>query len=362
MSSPARFAVVGTGWRADFFHRVAALIPEQLEITSVVAHRDESAARAEARLRVPVRRGIDELIASDGADVVIVSVATAAAPAIVERLVDAGRRVLLETPPAPDAAGLVELWSRVGESGLVQVAEQYLRYPGHVARAEAVRRGLIGRPTSVQVSSTHEYHAISMIRGLLGVGRASAEVRAQRFVAPLVDPVTRDGRTAAEHESPAGTVLATLDFGAAMGLYDFTDNQWFNPLRHRRIVVRGTRGEIADDRIVRLADPRTVVESAIVRRQIGHDLDLEGYATDHLSIDGEIVWRNAFPGTRMSDEDLAIAEMLVATGDWARGAGPASYPLGDAVHDQALTLAIRAALESGAVERSLAGPWQAWPS
>ena len=44
-----------------------------------------------------------------------------------------------------------------------------------------------------------------------------------------------------------------MDFGGASGLVnDFTDNQWHNRLRLRRIVIRGSHGEIADDKVVRL--------------------------------------------------------------------------------------------------------------
>jgi predicted dehydrogenase len=81
--------------------------------------------------------------------------------------------VLAETPPAPDLDGLRGLWSAVGASGLVQVAEQYLMMPSHAARAALVATGVIGTPTQVQVSSTQQYHAIALIRGLLGAGRGS---------------------------------------------------------------------------------------------------------------------------------------------------------------------------------------------
>ena len=70
-----------------------------------------------------------------------------------------------------------------------------------------------------------------------------------------------------------------------MGLYDFTDNQWHNQLRTRRIVIRGSAGEIANDEVVRLTGPRTIVRSPLVRRQTGYDLDLDGFDTDHISQD-----------------------------------------------------------------------------
>jgi hypothetical protein len=38
-------------------------------------------------------------------------------------------RVLAETPPAPGREGLRALWSDIGASGMVQVAEQYALMP-----------------------------------------------------------------------------------------------------------------------------------------------------------------------------------------------------------------------------------------
>jgi hypothetical protein len=52
--------------------------------------------------------------------------------------------VLAETTPAPDLAGLRALWSAVGDSGMVQVAEQYPLMPSHAARAAVVASGAIG--------------------------------------------------------------------------------------------------------------------------------------------------------------------------------------------------------------------------
>ena len=223
-----------------------------------------------------------------------------------------------------------------GGSGLVQVAEQYLLMPGHAARLAMVREGVIGEATSVQISSTHLYHAVSMIRGLLGVGFEPAGCRPGR--SPRRWP-TRSAPTAgpATHAARTSTTLATLDFGGRMGLYDFTDNQWWNPLRSRRIVVRGSLGELVDDRVVRLVDPETPVESHLVRRQTGIDLNLEGVELDHISFDGRVVYRNAFTGTRLSEDDIAVAACwgepvrgraagAPSPTRWPRPAGPPDQP------------------------------------
>lgn len=61
----------------------------------------------------------------------------------------------------------------------MQVAEEYLLLSGHAARLALVRERLIGNVTSVQVSSTHLYHAVSLIRAFLGAGMDDLTVNAR---------------------------------------------------------------------------------------------------------------------------------------------------------------------------------------
>jgi hypothetical protein len=201
-----------------------------------------------------------------------------------------------------------------------------------------------------------------MIRRLLGVGFAPATVRAQSFTAPLADPLNRDGWSGDATPRPAVTTLATLDFGGSMGLYDFTDNQWWNPLRARRITVRGSLGEIVDDRMTRLVDERSVVESPLVRRRTGTDLNLEGVDLDHISVDGQVLWRNRVFGARLSEDDLAVVDLLLDTTAWSRGRGPAPYPLAEGCQDHAISLAVLESLHTGAAVTTTAEPWALDPA
>ncbi len=356
MSEPVRFGVVGTGWRAEFFVRLGRLRPDVLDVAGVVARRPERADQVRAEWGTPTFGTVEELLAA-GPQFVITSLPWETNPGVVEQLVEAGVAVLSETPPAPDRAGLEQLWSRVGDSGLVQVAEQYPLMPMHAARLAAVR--LIGTPTSVQISSTHQYHATALIRSFLGVGPgAGATVSGQTFTAPLLDPMARAGWNPDPGPHPATTTLATVDFGpAGMGLYDFTDNQWHNRLRSRRLVVRGSHGEIADDRLIRWAGPESIVGSPFLRRQSGYDLDLEGYDSEYISLDGEILWQNPFVGRRLSDEEIAILTQLTAMATWCRGDGPPPYPLAEAAQDHTLALAIDESVAAGRPVDVPPGPW-----
>ena len=351
------FAVVGYGWRAQFFLRLAALLPDRLAVCGVVARRPEVAAEVTATYGVPAYATLDDLLAAQRPGFVVTSVPWDAGPGLVRALVDARTRVLTETPPAPDRAALESLWADVGASGLVQVAEQYHLMPGHAARRAAVAAGVVGTPSQVQVCSTHGYHAVSLVRRTLGIGCLPATVTATTLHGPLVDPVSRDGWTDDDTAQRAANVLGTLDFGDVSGVYDFSANQWHNPLRQRRTVVRGSLGEIDTDDVVRLAGPRTVLRSRIERRQLGYDLDLDGYDTDHLALDGQVLWRNPFAGLRLADEEIAIASILCGTAAWSLDEGPAPYPLAEGCHDHALALAIDEAAASGRAVRVDGVPW-----
>ncbi|SNY54745.1 gfo/Idh/MocA family oxidoreductase [Paractinoplanes atraurantiacus] len=245
-------------------------------------------------------------------------------------------------------SGLRELWSAVGESGLVQVAEQYLLMPSHAARLAAVRSGIIGAATQVHVSSTQQHHAVSLIRGMLGVGHAPAAVRAVRTTAPLLAPLDRSGWTDDPQPKPATTTIATIDFrDGRSAVYDFTTGQTRNLLRHRRLLVRGTHGELQDDDIVHMPAPRTVARTPLIRRQSGHDLDLNGFDTETILCGDRVLYRNPYPGHRFNDDEIATATLLDAMAAWVRGAAPPPYPLIEGLQDQALALAIEEAADSG---------------
>jgi predicted dehydrogenase len=343
-----RLGAIGSGWRTAFFLRLARALPDRLQVTGVVTRTAERGREVEAEWGVPTFRTVADLLRHERPDYVAASVPWPAMPDAIREVVGHRMPVLAETPPAPDLDGLRALWSDVGSTGLVQVAEQYRLMPTHAARAAVVRDGVIGEPTSVQISSTHLYHAVSLIRGLLGIGYQVAEVNAQRFTAPLADPLTaRVGWSGDDTPRPMSTTIATIDFDGRMGLYDFTDNQWWNPLRARRIVVRGSRGELVDDRVVRLVDPATPVESVLIRRQTGVDLNLELLDLKHISFDGRVVYRNPFDGAGISDDDIAVADILCRAGAWARGEGEPPYPLAEACQDHLISLAIGESLRLG---------------
>ncbi|WP_026459591.1 Gfo/Idh/MocA family protein [Schaalia vaccimaxillae] len=347
MTGPVRFAIIGAGWRSEFFLRLAAAAPDRLECVGVVARRPQVAQRLRTAWGARILDGIDEAVAARP-DFIIAAVSWDSMPGVVADLADRGVRVLAETPPAPDADGLRALWQRVGDTGLVQVAEQYLLMPGHAARKAVVDSGAIGPASFAEVASTHMYHAVSLMRGLLGAGFGPVRVRGDRLTTDFLDPLGFDGWRPDPRPRPTATTIGILDFGdGRAGLYQFVDNQWWNPLLSRRILVRGTRGEIVDNTVTRMTDDG-VVTSELSYRRTGIDMNLEGNELVSIAWEGRVVYRNRWIGTRLSEDDLAVADFLEAAGAWARDEAPGPYPLADACQDHLVALAVEEAAATGA--------------
>jgi predicted dehydrogenase len=352
------YAIIGNGWRSTVYLHLAYLFPERFRVTGVFTRRADAGEAIEREWGVPTHRTLDELVAAERPDFVIPAVPWEIAPELTRELVARGIRVLTETPPAPDLDGMRRLWSEVGGSGLVQVAEQYPLMPLHAARLSLVRDGIIGTPTSVHVSSTHLYHVVALVRGLLGVEFEPATVLSQTFTAPLVDPITPAGWTGDSSAKPARSILSTIDFGEGRtGVYDFTDNQWWNPLRPDHLSVRGSVGELHDETVVRLVDGVTPVASTISRVRSGVGMNYEGADLQHVTLDGRVLFRNEFEGGRLNDDEIGVAALLSATGAWARDEGEPPYPLAQGMLDHQMGIAIEESATSGRAVTTSPEPW-----
>lgn len=357
--SPVSFALVGSGWRADFYLRIAAALPDHFRVSGMVVRTDDKGQDYERRWGVPTYRTVDELFDAQEFGFVVTSVPWAANPDLVLELVRRGAPVLAETPPAPDLDGLVALHEAVRAAGphaVVEIAEQYPFLPTYAAQIATVRSGRLGRVTSAHVSATQTYHAVALLRALLGVGYEDASVVAVEFGNRLLAGPDRTGWPEQDRLVDARQVIATLDFGDRLGVYDFTAGQWFHPLLGRRLVVRGERGEIIDDRLTYLRDARTPVETRFHRQQTGLGGDLEGFFLRAVDVGEQRAYTNPYSPARLSDEEIAIATCLTATAARSEG-GPSRYDLAQACQDHYLGLVIEQAVAEGRPVRTTRQPW-----
>ena len=349
-----RFAIVGSGWRAAFYLRVAAALPERFEVSGLLSRDVARRAAVGDAFGVQTPETLDDLLATSP-DFVVVSTPWPVTQDLLHELAGRGVPVLAETPPAPDDAGLRRL-APLAMSGRIQVAEQYQFQPMHAARLELVRSGRLGAVSQARASAAHGYHGVDLIRRFLGLEREPLTITAHRFVSPIVASPGRAGPPAEERIVESEQVIAFLDAGDRLGVYDFSEDQYFSWIRATRVLIRGERGEL-DDRTVRtLLDHRTPATIELVRHDTCHDGNLEGYHHSGITLGETWLFRNPFAPARLADDEIAVATCLARMGEWLEG-GPDVCSLADAAQDHHVGLAIGEAARTG---RAITLPGHVW--
>jgi predicted dehydrogenase len=369
-STPARIGLIGAGWRAEYFLRIARELPDRFTVARVLVRTASSASSVTGKWGVPAETDFGDFV-RDRYDYVVVSTPWDVVAGLIEDLVAAGIPVLSETPPAPDVAALRSLWGSVGGAP-VQVAEQYFLQPHHAARLAVVRSGLLGEVSSARVSVAHGYHGVSLARMLLGVGFDPVTIRADALGDPLLSSNGRGGWNDELVAVPGRRTVAMLRFGEPgsgelgsgqagpqqrSAVFDFTDEQYFSPVRSRHISVRGTRGEIWDNTVNHLIEPGDPATGDLTRDVTGIESELSGNHLRRITLHTGVYFENRFAPARLNDDEIAVAEVMhrmavfVATGE-------PFYSLAEASHDHYLGLLIDEAAATGETVRSQPMPWE----
>jgi hypothetical protein len=343
---PTTFAVIGaSGWRGQFFLRIACELPEHFRVSALLSRDVAKAEELEREWGLPTFSDLDGLL-RDRPQFVVVSVPWAASPGLLRELSERKMPVLGETPPAPDLESLIALHELTQRGARIQVAEQLQFRPLHAARIALAQSGRLGRISHAHVSVAHGYHGINLLRRYLGITFENATITARTFDSPIVQGAGRDGLPDEEKIVSAMQTLAFFDFGDRLGIFDFAFSQYFASIRASRTLVRGERGEITDRQARYLLDFRTPVEMEFVRRDAGHEDDLRPLHHEGITLGDEWIYRNRFAPGRLSDDEIAVATCLQKMGEYVEG-GDSFYSLAEASQDHYLSLAMDQAVQSG---------------
>ena len=259
--------------------RLAAACPDAFAVSGLVVRREEAGAELEAAWGVPSFRTVAELVAALPAErllFIVIAVPQPANAEVLAEVVATGVPALGQTPAGWTLPELRQLHEDITLQGKrVQIAEQYLFQPAHMARLALIGSGRIGTSISqAMVSAATGYHGTSLLRHYLGVGAEECTVRATTFESPLMDGIGRygsesgaqtvdarqgglrnavhgpkDGSKVVVSEEAVATsssTLAWLEFKDAgkIGVCDWSGDQYFSSIRSSRILARGERGEI----------------------------------------------------------------------------------------------------------------------
>ena len=325
-----RYLIVGSGYRAEFYGRIARTYPELFQAMYLCRSEEKAALM---RQKTGAGATVSESVAERfSPDFVVVAVNKANIADVCGEWAERGYPVLSETPAGASLTQLKHLWElRETKSARIVVCEQYHRYPELAAGLNAVAQGKIGTPQSAYLSLAHDYHAASLLRRMLAVDGEAFSLRGENIENPIVEtdsrygPIT-DGRIAEKTRS----VLHITYASGKRAVYDFSGVQYRSFIRSRHLTVRGDRGEWTDNLLLYLDDqnrPRRVyLRQEIHERYRSLDTpelqELQELRRDRRS---QLRMENA-------QDEYAIAAMLLDMGAYLNG-GPEPYALREALDD-----------------------------
>lgn len=341
-----RFALIGSGWRSEFYIRIAKSLPEAFELVGVLV-RDPDKGRAFAdSFQVSVFNRLDDLLACNP-DFVVEATKRGTIKDYLTRLFQRNVPVLCETPPGETEKDLLELWEAARQyNARVQVAEQYFAQPLYAAWYEAVRNNLIGRVETIRLSALHGYHGVSMIRRMLGTGFQNCTLHGKRYHFDVVETYGREGMCFDGQTFSCPCDRFTMEFeNGTVAFFDFSDPaQYHSFIRTRQMTIQGERGEI-DDLTIRYLSGNNVP----VCQEL-HRIDLGVYGNQEWSHFGimlgeQFLYRSPFLNARLNDDEIAVATVLQGMENYLQ-TGKEIYSFADALQDMYLSLKMDEAVQS----------------
>lgn len=342
----ARFIVIGYGWRTDFFYRLAEMVPDRFEVTAGVLRTEERARQVAQEKGVFATASLEEALKTQP-DFAVLCVPRAIVKDYLVTLMKAGMPVLCETPPAKDVQELEELWKEKEKyNGKVQVVEQYFLQPLYAGLLDIVGHGYLGEVSNVTLSCLHGYHAVSMFRQLLGIGFENCRIQGQRF---RFDVTATNSRTGFDYSGQVKTVdrdVAAMVFeNGKTAFMDFSGEQYFSPIRTRRLNIQGVRGEINDMTVRYLNKDNVTVTQEIQRNDVGVYNNKEWAHKELLFLD-RVIYQNPFYPARLNDDEIAVASCLAGMKEYVE-TGKDCYPLKEAMQDTYLSFVMEEAITTG---------------
>ena len=161
------YLIVGSGYRSEYFARIAAAHPELFRAL-YLCRSEEKAEKMRRETGTEATVSLEQALAFRP-DFIIVAVDRAHVADVAEEWVLRGYPVVTETPVGDTPEKLERLWELSERGAKIVCCEQYDRQPVLAQGLLAVDRGKIGKPQSAYISLMHDYHGARLIRRALQI-------------------------------------------------------------------------------------------------------------------------------------------------------------------------------------------------
>lgn len=344
MKERIRFGIVGAGWRAHFYLRVAHACPDKFEIVGIIDQASQVAREVAGNFGIKAFGSIEEMASSAKPQFVVTCIPRTQIPNVTKELVAMNVPALLETPPAETVEEMVELCKLATDGARIQVAEQYWLQPHQAARLAFAQSGRIGKVSQATISAAHGYHGISLMRRFLGVDFENAKITAIEFQESLVMGAGREGPPKKEEMNTSLRHIFIFEFGDRLGIIDFSSwEQYFSWFRKQTLLVRGERGEIVNETATYLKDYLTPINVNFHRHSAGLEGNLEGNYLKGIQAADQWFYCNPLAPAALSDDEIAVGTCLLKMAEYLE-TGKDFYSIAQACQDQYLTLMCEQAL------------------
>lgn len=315
-----RYAIVGTGWRSEFYARIAKALPQKYEVVAWLCRNIEKMSYLHETYGVYTTMSENDVVQLKP-DFIVCAVDKVSMNTVSRYWAEKGVPVLAETPAGLDVQSLRDLKKSVDDGCKIQIAEQYFLEPDIEVIIKEVESGVIGEPVSVFLSAMHDYHAVSVIRRLLKTGFENVSITGKAFDMPVTNTRTRyetltDGKIITAEQKHF-----IMEYeGGKTAFYDFMSQQYRSPIRNKYINVRGTRGEIINDTVFYLNE-------------------------DNLHEEKQLCASNPYENAGLSNGETAIVRLLDGMKKYVT-TGTEVYPLNEAIYDAYVTLLMNKAADN----------------
>ena len=359
-SPKIRLAVIGAGWRAHYYIRIANALPDLFEKPIVLVRSREKAEVLRAQEGLNATERAEELeeycphfivCAVRKGDIFDVSLPW----------LKKGFTVLGETPAAMSVPELVRIWDAKSLGANYLVAEQYRFYPEISAILKVLQKGMIGDPYLARVSYAHEYHGASLIRAILNTGITPFRLAGEQYSFPVVETLTRykASREMKFVKKPQDIFRIAFENGK-LGLYFFNSEQYRSPIRANSIHVLGERGEFRDGTFSWMDEQMISHRESldIVERTVCTDDPNPNFAKVReilkITFRGATVYEKIYSqGATLSQDEAAILTLMLN----AVREPESVVSLEEALEDAYTAMLMREAIDTGAEVRSRRMPW-----
>lgn len=332
-----KYAILGAGWRSEFYLRIAALLPDIFKVSGIYIRNKQKREEFSKKYSVPIFDTLEKLFRTDF-DFIVSCVSKTGICDTVRELAGKNIPLLTETPIGTSNKEIDNFLREIKPDWRVQVAEQFHLQPRNAAIKSVIESGILGEITQVQLSCCHDYHAASLIRFFLGTGDEMPE----GFSFTQSDTVTRYNSRGGLLKEPktvtAEEKFVVLRFKDKTAVYDFNYEQYFSDIRRSRILIRGTNGEIFNNECIYLKDglPHSF---NLKRNSYGANESLDGFTLVNITAEGRVLYENPFKSARLSDEEIAIATCLLNMKKYLETGVP-FYSLKEAALDSKIFLSV----------------------